>query len=340
MLQAFKELGYQVDLIAGYARERKAAINQVKQNVKNGVKYEFVYAESSTMPTTLTERHHFPLYPFMDWFFFAFCKKNNIAIGLFYRDIYWLFEGYGVGLSSVEVAVAKIAYRFDIWVYSRTIKKLYLPSLKMGPYVSGIDANIMASLPPGYVSQVGPSSSRLDVNADGKLKLFYVGGMSNHYQLHKLFHVVRDMPQVMLTICTRQSEWRAVQGGYPDLTPNIQIVHETGQKMEAHLKACDIAVLFVKPQEYWEFAAPVKLYEYIGFNKPVLATEGTLAGDFVHTNQVGWTIPYDETALRDLLSRLVEAPTEVSQRRRDMGAMAGRHSWQARARQVIKDLTQ
>ena len=54
----------------------------------------FLYSESSTMPTSLTEPHHMPTHPFLDFSFFYFCKRNGIKIGLFYRDIYWKFEIY------------------------------------------------------------------------------------------------------------------------------------------------------------------------------------------------------------------------------------------------------
>ena len=80
LLNAFKELGYTVDFISGYGEERKKTIEQIKQNIKNGIKYEFLYSESSTMPTLLTEKNHFPRYPFLDFNFFKFCKNNGIKI--------------------------------------------------------------------------------------------------------------------------------------------------------------------------------------------------------------------------------------------------------------------
>lgn len=340
MLQAFKQLGYEVDLVTGFAGERKLAIKRIKENIRNGVKYEFLYAESSTMPTTLTEPHHLPTHPLMDWLFFRFCKKNSIRVGLFYRDIYWLFEEYGKGLNPIKAAVAKFAYRFDLWVYARTLEKLYLPSLEMADYVPKVRAEIMAPLPPGHVASIEQERNGKDLIVAGKLKLFYVGGLSSHYQLHKLVQVVSEMPGVELTICTREAEWLSVQDEYPKLTSNIRIVHEVGERMEAYLNVSDIAVLFVKPHKYWEFAAPVKLYEYLGFHKPVLATEGTLAGNFVRENQIGWSIPYNENELSGLLNRLLTKTEEIVKLRAGMGPIARDHSWQARARQVVKDLSQ
>ena len=79
MKQAFEENGYLVEYISGYGTERKVQINKIKRNIRNGIKYDFLYSESSTMPTLLTEKNHLPRYPFLDFSFFKFCKKNGIT---------------------------------------------------------------------------------------------------------------------------------------------------------------------------------------------------------------------------------------------------------------------
>ena len=338
MLEAFQALDIEVTLVTGYSNERKRAIAYVEDVVRSGKKYDFVYSESSTMPTVLTDRHHLPLSPMADFLFFRFCRMNSIPIGLFYRDIYWLFEEYGRGLNPIKVLLAKAAYRFDLWVYNQTLDKLYLPSVEMGRYVPYVNPEIFEALPPGHTSpEVGGDS----VGFRGQsrpLRLFYVGGMSSHYQLHELFKVASELPQIELTVCTREEEWSAEKDSYPALTPNIRVIHKAGTAMEEELRRSDIAVLFVKPQEYREFASPVKLYEYLGFCKPILASEGTLAGKFVAENDVGWTIPYDKEPLKQLLIALVKDPSQVSGRFRNLKDVAINHSWEARARKVIQDL--
>ena len=74
MIQAFKNIGYKVDLIMGTVKERKIQIKNLKQRINAGEKYEFLYSESSTMPTALTEPHHLPVAPFLDFDFFKYCK--------------------------------------------------------------------------------------------------------------------------------------------------------------------------------------------------------------------------------------------------------------------------
>lgn len=336
MLEAFNELGYTVDIVAGYAADRRQRIEKIKKNIKEGIKYDFVYSESSTMPTTLTEPHHLPLNPFLDWLFFWHCNKKKIPIGLFYRDIYWRFRNYGENLNPIKEKLAKAAYHFDLWVYQRTLTKLYLPSLEMGNYVPRVSPTAFASLPPGHNSPEFDDTQF--ASQQPFLKLFYVGGISSRYKLHTLIQAVTSLNQIELTVCTRKKEWLAVKHEYPQLTSNIHFIHEVGSEMESYLRACHVAVLFVEPQEYWNFSSPVKLYEYLGYQKPILASEGTLAGRFVEENGIGWAIPYNVDEIKTLLSRLSSNPDILHSIKENLKKVAPSHSWNSRAQKVVDDL--
>lgn len=336
MLKTFREIGYEVDIVAGYGRDRKKAIDSIKENIKSGIKYDFMYAESSTMPTTLTESHHFPTHPFLDFFFFLFCRKNNIPIGLFYRDIFWLFENYKKSLNPFKYIFAITAYRFDLWVYQITLKKLFLPSLQMGAYVPTVSSSKFSPLPPGHFDNL--SNEKILKKHNERIQLFYVGGLSHLYRLHKLFHALKDFPSIDLTVCTREAEWLQVKEEYPILGKNISIIHKVGEEMEAHLWDADIAVFSIEPHQYSSFAAPVKIYEYIGYGKPILASKGTLAADFVQQQNIGWSIDYDETALHTFLTRISQFPEEIERIKKNIHSISKSHTWRARAEQVIREL--
>ena len=96
MIEAFKSLGYQVDVVMGYGKERKKQIKIIKKNIKKGYRYDFLYSESSTMPTLLTEKNHIPIYPVLDFGFMNFCKKQGLKIGLFYSCL--LYTSLGVDM--------------------------------------------------------------------------------------------------------------------------------------------------------------------------------------------------------------------------------------------------
>ena len=339
MLKAFSDLGYTVDVVSGYTSERLKRMTDIRRKISQGQRYEFIYAESSTQPTTLTDRHHLPLHPWMDASFFFFCKKNNIPAGLFYRDIYWRFDGYGKNLHPIKSIGAKLAYRFDLLTYKHALTKLYLPSMEMGRHVPMVPPELFEALPPGH-DQSALINSTLPHSLHEIIRLFYVGGMSNHYQMHKLFAVVNRLQKVRLTVCTREAEWQAVRDQYGKLEPNIRVVHEFGEAMQARLQACDVAILFVKPGEYWEFAAPVKLYEYIGHQKPILASQGTLAGKFVQDNGIGWSLPYEEQALESFLNALIHDTQPMTDVLQTLPLVAQKHSWKARALQVARGLSE
>lgn len=340
MLKAFKDLGYQVDIIAGNSKQRKKAINSIKKRVKLGEKYQLVYSESSTMPTILTDKHHLPLHPRLDFSFFKFCKKNDIPIGLFYRDIYWVFENYGVHLNPFKRAFARLSYQYDLLNYNKYVTKLYLPSYEMSEYIPIVSESIFATLPPAHDIETG--SLNKESNYSPKiLKIFYVGGMSDHYQMHKLFNVVKQRTDVQLTVCTRSSEWLSVKSEYPDISSssNIKVVHESGDNMREFMISSDITSIFVEPQEYREFAVPVKLFEYLGYRKPIIASQGTLAGSFVANNDIGWTVPYTEESLHQLFDKLILEPEIYIDKKNTMNEVALQHTWQARAKQVIEELS-
>lgn len=333
MIEAFKQLGYEVIEIIGYARERKEKIKNLKVRVVSGEKFDFIYSESSTQATLLTEKNHMPLHPFLDFDFFKFCKSYDITIGLFYRDIYWLFPEYGQNLSFLKRSVAKFFYAYDLKKYNELVDIVYLPSMQMAKYVPKVNQDKFKALPPGHDEYKRFESQK---NRE-TIELLYIGGLGSHYQMHKLFSVLKKFPKIHFTLCTRESEWQNAKSEY-ELSENISIVHKNGEQLKELYQKADISMLFVKPQEYREFAAPVKLYEYIGKEKPIIASKGTLAGEFVEKNDIGWSLEYKEAALEELFEKLQDKPNEVNTKKENIKQIKINHSYKARASQVEQDL--
>lgn len=333
MIEAFRSIGVDVDLVCGYAAERARAISNVERKIEQGVRYAFLYGESSTEPTLLTERHHLPVRPLLDFRFFSRLKAHRLPLGLFYRDIYWRFPAYGASLPWWKAAAAQCFYRYDLVQYRRLIDTLYLPSMAMARHVPWVDSERMRALPPGFVDHpVG----RL---AADRLRLLYVGGLGAHYRMHVLVRALEKLPHVELTLCTREDEWQAVRHEYPLPTAgNIRVVHCSGLQLLELFEAADLCMLYVEPQPYRDFAAPVKLYEYIGAGRPVIASERTLAGEFVKAHGIGWNMPYEESHIAALLNRLSGNRSLLEEKLAALRLIRHEHTWQARARQVVADL--
>jgi glycosyltransferase involved in cell wall biosynthesis len=340
MMNAFERVGYAVEIVQGYVNERRKKIREIKKGIKKGQIYDFVYSESSTMPTALTEKHHFPIAPFLDFAFFRFLRKNRIRIGLFYRDIHWLFEQYSSRTNLLKRTLAKLFYRYDLIMYRRLIDCVYLPCLAMHKYIPYLSRKLVCELPPGGKRQNRTYESSILTKSYSKpLQLIYVGGMGKLYNLTVLVEIISQLEGFFLTLSTREKDWERNKHEYEQNVHNQSVVFHSGQKLKQDYSKSDIAVLFVKPLPYWEFVMPLKLFEYMSFLLPVVGVQGTAAGTFISDNNIGWSIPYNADSLRELLLRIRQSPDEITEKVHNIRHIIGDHTWEARARKVVEELS-
>ncbi|MEN9752206.1 MAG: hypothetical protein RLZZ600_1253 [Actinomycetota bacterium] len=332
MRQAFEDIGYRVLEISGTSRERRVQMDAIKQQVRDGLVVDFVYSEASTQPTAFTDPY-FSLHPFFDNNFLAWCRRRGMKVGLFYRDIYWQFPEYVKAIGWFYATVLRQFYRVDLLGYRRAVDTIYLPSMRMAKYITFIPERRCEALPPGSDSVDGKTKAK-------GLGMFYVGGIGSYYKLHEAVEAVEQVPGANLTICTRDTEWANAKDSYADVLGNATtVVHANGPELEQFYDKAAMGCLFLEPITYREFAAPLKLYEYLGHGKPIIATTGTLAADFVESNGIGWALPYKADALAELLTQLKNNPALLAEKTARALEVREQHTWAARARQVRDGLS-
>lgn len=341
MIEAFKENGYIVDVVMGYAKDRRQKIKDIKANIKNGINYEFMYSESSTMPTLLTEKNHLPLHPLLDFSFMKYCKKNGVKIGLFYRDIYWKFEEYKQEVHGLKRFFAILLYKYDLKKYRKLLDILYIPSKR---FMNSLPKKSITckkyeikTLFPGCDNLVSKTTSEEESNV---LKLFYVGGITdNIYDFRELFKIVSQESDVQFTVCCRETEWNKVKSLYNEyMSENIHIVHKGGEELKKYYNSNDLCSMIFNKNKYRDMAMPMKLFEYLANNKPIIATKNTAAGEFVDENKIGWTIEYTEKEIQNILRYLKQNRDEIKKISEKQKEIIKHNTWKARAEQVSKDL--
>ena len=334
MFKALVEWG-EVWLVAGNANQRRRRMKVVMDAVRAGTRFEFCYSESSTMPTTLTEPHHLPTHPVQDFAFLTRLRRHGIPVGLFYRDVYWKFPLYGEGVPKAKQLVAQTMYRYDLLAYRQCLDVLFLPSLRMGEWVDVGDRVKKVALPPGHDIDETPTAP-----PSSPLSMFYVGGLGSLYDLSDFYAAVASVPETSLTICTRPKEWEQARKDYgPLMGDNIKVVHANGKKeLEPYFAAANVAVLAMAPHEYRDFAAPLKLFEYIGNGKPIIATEGTFVGDVVTHDKLGWTVKASVDEFATLLEQLTRHPEQVDAAFDRVMAARDQHTWSARVEELATAL--
>lgn len=342
MIQAFQDIGYKVYVITGISSERRRLIQQLKQDIQAGSKYDFMYTESHTEPTLLTDPHHLPTHPFLDFNFFKFVAGNGIKIGLFYCDIYWKFDTYGTELPVWKRMGALASYRYDVKQYKKYLTRLYVADLRICGYLQEPKlTQIAEELPPGADDLLVKERKRSEYEFMKKtLKIFYVGGIGKQYQIIELVKAVYNIEHCELTICCREPEWKKEKINFaPYMCERIRVVHKKGDELDEYYENADICSLLFKRDIYREIAKPFKAYEYLANEIPVLSTKGTAIGEFVEKEDIGWNILFEADEIARTLKHIIDHPEELQIKGKNCGETKKRNLWKTRALQVVNDLT-
>lgn len=336
ILEAFQRNFDEVFVISGYGAERKHKFEELKRQISGGKKYDFMYSENSTMPNLLTEKNHMPKYPFLERNIFRYCRKHQIPIGLFYRDIYWKFPLYKKNVSFFKRCISLPLYKYDFFLYNRYVDILYLPTMKMGEYTEY--QGRIKPLPPG-IEKRRQNTDCTKYLENKTLELFYVGGVSGDYDVTKLLEGIAKCEFVNLTLCCHKEQWDSWSSDIKRKIPgNVKIVHEQGEGLEKYYQKADLALLFLNPEGYRKMAMPIKLFEYMEHRIPIIATKDCAAGDFVVEYGIGWAIDYEIKDFIQLLTELNKDKSDRDLKRQNLMKMIEHHTWDARVRSVSDDL--
>lgn len=335
MLQAFRDCGFEVDVVTGDSKQRRKRMRAIRRAVRRGRKYEFLYAESTNMPIPLTDAHHMPVRPIQDFSFLRFLSKRGVPIGLYYRDVYWQVEE----LKYDGPWLKKIVKRTGLWVewlmFRQYVDHLFLPTEEIRSLLpTHWSAEQASALPPGCDRK--DVRSRDSTERSSPLHLFYVGGVKPpYYDLRPLLEIVGQMEDVQLTLCCREKEWQGYKAYYKDVLPEsyLSIVHASSDEIGRFYRDADLVADLRRPKGYLRTALPIKTVEAVGYGVPMLLRSGTSAAEFVEEEGTGWTVETIEDA-KDILAYLRDCRKLVYEKREDVNAVQPDHSWEARARQA------
>jgi glycosyltransferase involved in cell wall biosynthesis len=339
LLQAFRQLGYDVAVVAGPAGVRKQAIERVKQDILAGVRYEFVYAEPPTTPILLNESHHLPTHPFADYRFLDFCHARRIPIVLFYCDVQWRLPDYPRRIGRAKYLAALPFFHLDLYVYRKVVDALLVPDLGMLRQIAGwaSDKPHWASIPGFDPLEMPPAG--VPVATSAPLRLFYVGGVTP--PVYDLTPLLRGSAWAAshgvsheLTICCREPEWQRRPAAYDRyLGAHVTVVHNRNRQELLELYSRhDIAVMpFGTLNSDW--AMPIKFPEAIGMGLPVLAGSGTAVGRMVAEQGIGWSVGDSEEDLHSVLTGVDR--TELERVRAAVRRVRPSYEWAERAREIV-----
>lgn len=295
MVQAFMEFcaEHDIELIAihGESQERESQLKQLQQQRPHGENILYAYMENATVPLWLTDPNHIPKKPRVDISILNYLKQNNVPLGIFYRDIYWKFPEYK--LAGVKRAAMKTIYQIELSLYKKYASHFFLPSLPMNEYTKFQEDKVTA-LPPGGVDNLNLRST--DKSEDQPLNAIYVGGLSESYgiaEMLKAFDEVAQHDPISLQMICRETEYEKHEllQEYHKTRQWLKVNHASGEELAAYYQQADFAMLPLKRTVYNDFAVAVKLFEYMSYGLPVVATDCLAQAKIIQESGNGVTVP-------------------------------------------------
>jgi len=182
----------------------------------------------------------------------------------------------------------RIIYRAEHSIYKKYVSQFFLPSIEMNKHVS-FPQFWTSSLPPGAENNL----SKRNYEQKDFYVAVYVGGLSFGYGISNLLEAVnilnKDRVVLKLKLVCRIKEFETSKelfAQYIDKTW-LQILHLSGEKLEQVYSTADFAILPLRKTKYNDFAVPVKLFEYLSYGLPVVATNCSAQKSIVSNNNNG-----------------------------------------------------
>lgn len=351
MKQGFKNIGYDVFSVEGSAKDRRTIIKEIKEHIKRGAKFDFVYIESINIPVALSDRNHKKVHPFLDFNFLSYLKNQNIEIGIFYRDIFWVFDSYKKAVPIYKRMITLPFFRRELRRFVDLSKYFFLPSIEMAEYFPiKIESSKVVPLPAGFDEKLYNITEETSDKTKASFNLAYIGNvLPPEHDIKNILSCANKLSKgkkdnIKITVITNKEDYISGKEYYKSLDwdidkmKNVTVLHLWGDELKQVSGQFDIGLLLLNKCEYLTFAMPIKLFEYVGMGLPIITNKDTAYGKYIEKNQIGWAI--DEDGLYDLIEYLHKNPEEFQEKRRNLLSFRMKNTWDERCRFVAKLLSE
>lgn len=334
MLQAFKEIGVHVKVISGQTNR----ISERKKAVKDAMEY----LKHHNPACCYIEPPSGPMFYVGDLKLIRLLHRQNIPTGLFYRDAYWMFPEYSFEKKSsltkrLKLMIIKFMQKHQLKLFAECITVMYFPSKTMSGYFNLKRKEI---LPPG--SFIADTCCEKGLNYP--LRYIFVGGAAvNHGTLLtlKAFAMAnkKEIKATLTYVCPKE-QWKGLGIDAKDYYPWLTLIHTSGdENLKGLYEKADIAILTAPRTTYRDFAAPIKLMEYLSYLKPILVTNCTETARIITENHIGWVVEENSQSISRKLLELADNPGEIHEIRKGIEDAREKNLWIHRAEKVIHDLS-
>lgn len=214
---------------------------------------------------------------------------------------------------------------------SEALRRIYrdeFPWLSASQTVVAHDAADLPSAP-----QRGQRAS-----SHGRLQVGYVGGFLPGYGLQLIEALARAMPQIDFQVVGGQDtdilDWRSRTHDVPNMTLHGFVA--PSQLAERYAQFDVVIAPFQSTTAHIHWISPMKLFEYMSFAKPIICSDFPVMREIIEDGVDGLLAsPADLASWQSAIARLKDPALRLSLGERAFRKLSARHTWTARAREVL-----
>ena len=312
----------EVDFIYGERRERRQLIRQYL----NGGRLQGaagLYVEASTSWCTIEDLQ-----------LMAACRRAGVPVFNFIPDAYPLFPETTVGIPFHKRLGSSLLWRLSIWGYFRTCDAIGSQSAsfsRLFSYPPHVRCVVLE--PAANQLEVPPISAQADA-------LLYTGNASQMRFGVELLAEAAEAARLkfpalrLLLVC--------MPSGLPPKTlyahrPWIEVMSLTTDEIINLLPQVRLLVNPLRDAPYHRLQIPTKVMDYLGYGRPILATDLPEIARIIRDNGVGLVVPDTIQGLAEGISCLFAANLDELNRmgQNALRAVREKHSWRHRAQQIL-----
>jgi glycosyltransferase involved in cell wall biosynthesis len=323
--EAFKDLGYEVNLLSGVQNRKRERWSRVFK--------KFLEIRKNLPALCYVEPPSGPFFNFCDHLLLIYLKLKGVPIGLFYRDAYWLSVDRW-HIKGLKQFFLIFMYRFDLFLFKRVCKIVFFPSQTMSDMFKLPRKGV---LPPAGVDFVSPPHN-------ATRRAIYVGGLSLFYGtdiMLKAFEIINEKlhKDIKLTVICRENEKKDFFSDYIG-KDWLEVAHASGDKqLEPYYSKSDIGLYPSRNNKSMNFCMPIKLCEYMSRGLPVVTTDTTEAALFVQKTGCGLISKDTPEGFAQKIIELYETPFLLDELRSNaIKSLRENNLWVHRARQAAEEI--
>lgn len=329
IMNALKNSGNDVEVLTGVFSkndhsERKSNVISLIKRIKDGERFDLCYIESiSGLLYKYYNKYEIDLLKTI--------KKAEIPMGIFYRDIFWKFAKL-FGLVSHRRKIENFLCKKELKRYCKLMDVIFVPSMEMAEH-----------MPKGNYCALPPGCDEIDVNrvcGNAVPTFIYVGGTSYQYGadiMLEAFKKVNESIPVKLNLVCRPDETEIIDDFMRRNidTDWLNVIHASGSELDKYYDDSDYAIFSGRRSKYFDFAMPVKIFEYISHEKPIVSTD-CKALEFIGNNGLGYIVNDNSDSLSEGILRMIDTGAEKFVP--DIRVYKKNNTWAKRAEKIQREL--